>query len=124
MGIHPRHVPLITPLAPWGKPYVDNASIGVSWSHSGRWVALAIADRGPVGVDIEQQPFRVPLRALAMLDLASMEDFVAREAAGKVTGQGLAGTWPAGVTVRSLSAPAGYLAAVAAPDGELSIDVC
>jgi hypothetical protein len=120
LGVHPRRVPLAVAW-PSGKPYVEGSSIGLSWSHSGSWVALALADEGSVGVDIEYRPIEVPTRALALLGLASMEEFVAREAVGKVTGQGLAGPWPAGVTVQPLSAPAGYLAAVAAPSGPLTI---
>jgi phosphopantetheinyl transferase len=117
LGIHPRRVPLVA--SPSGKPYVEGARIGVSWSHSGRWVALAIVGRGSVGVDIERHTTRIPTRALAMVGCASVEDFVAREAAGKVTGDGLAGSWPLRVTVHAVSAPAGYLAAVAAPTGML-----
>jgi hypothetical protein len=74
-----------------------------------------------VGVDIERRPDIIPVKALRALGLESLEEFVAREAAGKVTGQGLGETWPAGVAVRPLLAPAGYVAAVAAPDGSMSI---
>jgi hypothetical protein len=76
---------------------------------------LAISDDGPVGVDIERVPERTPTRALAALALNSMQEFVAREAAGKASGDGLLDHWPAGVTARVIGAPAGYVAAIAAP---------
>ena len=52
-------------LAGQGPPVVEGAAIHVSWSHSGSWVALAISDERPVGIDIEQIPDRTPTRALA-----------------------------------------------------------
>ena len=69
-----------------------------------------------MGVDIERRPDESPMRALRMLGLASIEEFVAREAAGKATGEGL-GELARGVVVRPLLAPAGYVAAVAAATG-------
>ena len=66
-----------------------------------------------MGVDIERRPDVLPARALRALGLASIEEFVAREAAGKATGQGLGEAWPAGIVTRSLPAPIGYVAAVA-----------
>jgi len=119
LGMHPRRVPLET--SPSGQPRVEGSVIGVSWSHSGRWVALAIVQEGAVGVDIERRPDIIPVKALRALGLESLEEFVAREAAGKATGQGLGETWPAGVAVRPLLAPAGYVAAVAARDGSMTI---
>ena len=83
LGMHPRRVPLET--SPSGQPRVEGSVIGVSWSHSGRWVALAIVQEGAVGVDIERRPDIIPVKALRALGLESLEEFVAREAAGKAT---------------------------------------
>nr|UXE45870.1 hypothetical protein Hi04_10k_c5380_00022 [uncultured bacterium] len=119
LGMHPRRVPLMSTAS--GQPIVDRSRVGVSWSHSGCWVALAIAPEGAVGVDIERRPATLPMRALRVLDLASIEEFVAREAAGKATGQGLGERWPAGIVIRSLPAPEGYVAAVAASGPTVSV---
>jgi hypothetical protein len=119
LGMHPRRVPLAT--SPSGQPVVDWTGVGVSWSHSGRWVALAIAQHPAIGVDIERRPGVTPVRALRMLGLASMEEFVAREAAGKATSEGLSESCRADVVVEPLRAPPGYLAAVAALGGPVWI---
>jgi 4'-phosphopantetheinyl transferase len=37
---------------PHGKPKVDGLEVSIS--HSGDWVALAVTDRSPVGVDVEE----------------------------------------------------------------------
>ncbi|MGH9156636.1 MAG: 4'-phosphopantetheinyl transferase family protein [Acidimicrobiales bacterium] len=113
LGLEPAAVALVTP--PGRRPLVVGHHIGVSWSHSGAWVALAVADGRAVGVDIEQVPAPpVPPDALAAVGARSLEEFVAREAAGKAAGQGLALGWPEGVSTRPLPAPPGYVAAVAA----------
>jgi hypothetical protein len=117
LGLHPRDVPLVT----GGRPVVARADIGVSWSHSGGWLALALSVGGPVGVDIERVPQPVPAAALASIGMRTLGDFVAYEAAGKVFGGGLGEPWPADVTARPLTAPAGYLAAVAAPGDDWSV---
>lgn len=119
LGVHPSRVPLA--MSPAGQPVVGRTGVGVSWSHSGRWVALAITQNGAVGVDIERRPGETPVRALRMLGLASIEEFVAREAAGKAAGKGLGEPCPAGVVVEPLCAPAGYVAAVATLGGPVSI---
>lgn len=119
LGMHPRRVPLMSTAS--GQTIVDGSRIGVSWSHSGCWVALAIAPEGVVGVDIERRPDVMPVRALHALGLSSIDEFVAREAAGKATGQGLGEAWPAGVVIRSLPAPIGYVAAIAAIGTAVSI---
>jgi hypothetical protein len=93
----------------------------VNWSHSGAWVALAVAQDRPVGVDIERIPPEVPAGALALLGIGSLEEFVAREAAGKAVGAGLTAAPTAGVTVRRLHAPVGYAAAVAAPGDDWTV---
>ncbi len=118
-GVHPSRAPLA--MSPSGQPVVDGTRVGVSWSHSGQWVVLAIAQNGAVGVDIERRPRETPERALRMLGLASLEEFVAREAAGKATGRGLGESCPAGVIAEPLRAPAGYVAAVATLGGPVSI---
>jgi hypothetical protein len=120
LGVHPSRVPLA--VSPSGQPIILATRVGVSWSHSGRWVALAIAHNGAVGVDIERRPRETPMRALRMLGLASIEEFVAREAAGKATGEGLGECFPDGVVAEPLRAPDGYVAAVAALGGPVSID--
>ena len=39
---------------PHGKPKVVGSTLEVSISHSGEWVALAMTDGAPVGVDVEE----------------------------------------------------------------------
>jgi hypothetical protein len=113
LGVRPRAVPLF-PGDTCGGPAVRGSRLGVSWAHSGAWVALAFARDRHVGVDLERIPERLPLRALAAVGARSLEEFVAREAAGKATGEGLAAEWPAGVEARPFAAPEGYVGAVAA----------
>ncbi|MEO6121990.1 MAG: hypothetical protein ABIW46_09050 [Acidimicrobiales bacterium] len=113
LGLDPAAVPLLTRSG--RPPAVAGHDVGVSWSHSGAWVALAVGQGRAVGVDIEQVPAQpVPPDALAAVGAGSLEEFVALEAAGKAAGRGLAGEWPEGVTARPLRAPPGYVAAVAA----------
>jgi hypothetical protein len=119
LGVHPRHVPLVIR----GRAVVAGADVGVSWSHSGTWVALALAADRAVGIDIEAVPRLVPYEALALMGARSVEDFVAAEAAGKATGRGLVSPTSADLRVCRLSAPAGYLAAVAAPGDDWSVDL-
>jgi hypothetical protein len=115
LGLHPRAVPLLATEITGGQPAVRGSTIGISWAHSGSWVAVALARGRPVGIDIEAVPERVPVNALARLGLGSLREFVAREAAGKVTGEGLGEVWPPEVSVRPFPVPAGYVGAVAAP---------
>lgn len=123
LGVQPRLVPLVAPGTTGGRPAVRGTTIGVSWAHSGDWVALALAVDRPVGVDIELVPARIPVEALRRVGIGSLPEFVAREAAGKATGDGLAVTWPAKASVRSFEAPAGYLGAVAAPGADWALDL-
>jgi hypothetical protein len=123
LGLHPRLVPLVSPEITGAGPALRGTSLRVSWAHSGDWVALAFARGRPVGVDIEAMPDRVPVKALARFGLGSLRDFVAQEAAGKVTGQGLCDSWPPEVSVRPFTAPAGYLGAVAAPGYDWSVNL-
>ena len=110
LGLTPDRVPLTG----GGIPAVQGVTINVSWSHSGAWVALAISDERPVGIDIEEVLALLPTRALAGIGVASLEEFVALEAASKATACRYGGRWPPGVHARRLCAPTGYLAAVAA----------
>ncbi len=120
LATSPRRVPLVQQAG--GKPVVLDGRLAVSWSHSGAWIALALAQDRAVGVDIERIPERLPTEALVRFGVASLASFVAREAAGKATGQGLAGHWPPGVRAHPLWAPAGYLAAVAAQGTDWWVD--
>ena len=110
LGVAAADVPLE---ASGGPPSIRGADTFVSWSHSGRWLALALAAGRAVGIDIEEVPQRLDLAPLAELDVWSLDDFVALEAASKATACAYDGAWPPGVAVRRLSAPSGYVAAVA-----------
>ena len=123
LGVHPRLVPLLAPEVTGGRPVVGGTTIGIGWAHSGAWVALALAGDRPVGIAIEAVPNRVPVESLAAIGLSSIEDFVAREAAGRATGEGLRESWPRNVCVRPFEAPAGYLGAVAAPGHDWTIEL-
>lgn len=122
LGVRPRAVTLF-PDRTCGRPVVRGTRLRVSWAHSGAWVALAFARDRYVGVDLERIPEQLPLRALAAFGARSLEEFVAREAAGKATGEGFAAHWPAGVEARPFEAPEGYLGAVAAFGGDWSLRV-
>ena len=119
LGIPAARVPLVGDDRRW----IAGTDMSVSWSHSGDWVALALAPDLPVGVDIEQVPDRLDLDALAGIGVASLQEFVGLEAASKATGCVYAPSWPPDVTVRRLAAPSGYLAAVAAPGEDWSVEV-
>ena len=121
LGTRPTLVPLITPERSGGRPFVQGSSIGISWSHSGEWVALALAVDRPVGIDIELVPKPLPVKALAWIGAESLWDFVAREAAGKASGCGLAGQCSSDVRVRRFETPTDYLGAVAAPGDDWSL---
>jgi phosphopantetheinyl transferase len=121
LGVAPSDVPLLPPELSGGRPVVRGTTICVGWAHSGAWVALAYTRDRAVGIDIELGPEEVPLRALATVGVHSLEEFVAREAAGKATGQGLAGGWPRGVRARMFETPDGYVGAVAAHGDDWSI---
>lgn len=51
---------------PHGKPTIVGSTLEVSVSHSGDWIALAVTDGAPVGVDVEE------VRAAEVDDLAGM----------------------------------------------------
>lgn len=63
LGIEPDAV--VVARGPFGKPYLPASSIGVSVSHSGPLVLIAIADGLPLGCDIEQAIPRADLLAIA-----------------------------------------------------------
>jgi hypothetical protein len=111
------------PLDDRGPPVIQGADVTVSWSHSGNWIALALASDRAVGIDIEQVPAHLDLRALEELDVHSLAEFVALEAASKATACEHDGAWPPGVAVRRLSAPDGYVAAVAARDRDWRVEL-
>lgn len=91
---------------PSGRPLLDTPgtpAIGVSFSHSGDWIACALNSEGPIGVDIEiHRPDR-NLQGIAELGFSarevqrcqgSVQEFYRiwclREAIAKATGMGLA----------------------------------
>jgi hypothetical protein len=119
LGIPSARVPLVGDARRW----IAGTDMTVSWSHSGDWIALAIARDLAVGVDIERIPDRLDLAALADIGVASLEEFVALEAASKATGCVYAPSWPPDITVRRLAAPQQYVAAVAAPGDEWNVEL-
>jgi hypothetical protein len=123
LGLRPPAVPLLVAEETRGRPVVLGSRLGVSWAHSGAWVALAFARDCDVGVDLEQIPERLPLRALAAVGACSLEEFVALEAVGKVTGEGLGARRHAGAEARPFEAPEGYVGAVAASGDDWSLRV-
>jgi hypothetical protein len=115
--------PHLVPLTSRGCPSVVGLDVTVSWSHSGEWIALALARDLAVGIDIEQTPDRFDLAAVAEFGVTSLYDFVALEAASKATACAYEGAWPPGVTTRRLAAPHGYVAAVAAPGDAWNVEL-
>jgi hypothetical protein len=106
-----------------GPPSIHGLDTTVSWSHSGRWLGLALASGRAVGIDIEAMPEHLDLAPLAELDVWSLDDFVALEAASKATACAYDGAWPPGVGVRRLTAPSGYAAAVAARGDDWKVEL-
>lgn len=86
---------------PHGKPGLPGTGIELSWSHSGRYVVLAVAREVSVGVDVEDASARrhVPELADEMLSEAEhrypqgsadlLRTWVRKEAVLKATGDGL-----------------------------------
>ncbi|MFC4763589.1 4'-phosphopantetheinyl transferase family protein [Dyella koreensis] len=59
LDVDPADVPLTS--TPIGQPLLPGTRFATSLSHSGRWVAVAIAGARSVGVDIERTPSPVAL---------------------------------------------------------------
>src|SRR5690606_34407876 len=59
----PEKVPLATTAT--GKPYLEDHSLAFNLSHSDRWLAVAIAREGTLGVDIE-----IPHKVRNLTDIA------------------------------------------------------
>lgn len=143
-GEHPERVPVRRRCAgcggtDHGRPQIDGAQ--VSLSHSGDWVLLATA-AVPVGVDVECGPVTAELapqllaRGEPATDLS--RTWVRKEAAAKLTGQGLLhplagirlserpGGWSAEVAGRryagsDLRLPVPAAVAIDAPDCQVSL---
>jgi len=90
---------------PSGRPFVEGRRLDFNISHSGKWVVLAVATPGPVGVDVERMDAHRDLNAIATRYFAPHEAetvskegapafyrfWTAKEAALKSTGAGIAG---------------------------------
>ncbi len=50
-GVNPADIEIL--LTDAGKPYAPAFPTRFSYAHSGEWIALALSDRGEVGVDVE-----------------------------------------------------------------------
>jgi 4'-phosphopantetheinyl transferase len=72
-------------LGPHGKPELAGPSrLHCNWSHSGSTWLLAVAVRGPVGIDVEEVDEALDWEGIAELTFHRRErDFVARTADGR-----------------------------------------
>lgn len=109
---------------PHGKPYLDDAAVEFSLSHSGELVAVALCLDAPVGVDVERVPepsAELPLPVLSPAERAAYDlvpeparaaafttYWVRKEAVLKATGEGLR-VDPARLTVAAPDQPAELL---------------
>lgn len=108
LGLAPADVPLRRDCArcgrPHGRPRLPGDELHLSVSHSGDWVAVAVTDLGPVGVDVERhaptaelaETVLSPAEAAVLARLpeperatALIEYWVRKEAVLKATGDGL-----------------------------------
>jgi 4'-phosphopantetheinyl transferase len=126
-----------------GKPRLPSSDLDFSISHSGGMAAIAVARGRKVGVDVERVRQRTDVMAVAGSSFSPAEQrriespatdeerraaffhcWTRKEAWLKATGLGLAGgldTVPGpGWSIRTLRAPAGYMAAVAA-EGQFAL---
>ena len=120
-GCRADAVPLVGDDRPVGRRHATRRSAGRTAATGSRWRSRHDL---PVGIDIEKVPDRLDLDALAELGVASLEEFVG--ARGREQGDRVASTaaaWPPDVTVRRLAAPDGYVAAVAAPGDDWTVEV-
>ncbi|MFF0436110.1 4'-phosphopantetheinyl transferase family protein [Streptomyces sp. NPDC004327] len=109
---------------PHGKPYLADAPVEFSLSHSGELVAVALSLGAPVGVDVERVPVpsaELPLPVLSPAERAAYDlvpeperaaafttYWVRKEAVLKATGEGLR-VDPARLTVAAPDRPARLL---------------
>lgn len=130
LGIEPEQVKLDSSCFGCGKPHgkprvVGAAGVEVSVSHSGDWVALAITDGAPVGVDVEEvRNAEVSDLARISFSAAEQEAFAAvpeelrrtafftywsrKEAVVKATGKGMSVPMSS-LTLAPFDAPAGIV---------------
>ncbi|GAA3390865.1 4'-phosphopantetheinyl transferase family protein [Streptomyces roseoviridis] len=111
---------LVFAAGPHGKPYLEDAPVEFSLSHSGERVAVALTSGTPVGVDVERvtRPAELPLPVLSEEERVAFDRvpgperaaaftayWVRKEAVLKATGEGLR-VDPARLTVSAPDRPA------------------
>ena len=134
LGLPPEKVPLRRDCdgcgRPHGRPYLPGGEYHLSVSHSGDWVAVAITDLGPVGIDVERHTARAAGLAEAVLAPAEAEAYARlpeaeraaaliaywtrKEAVLKATGDGLRAPLR-GVTVSAPHEPPALLSYAGRP---------
>jgi 4'-phosphopantetheinyl transferase len=118
---------------PHGKPTIPGSKLQVSVSHSGDWVAVALTELGPVGVDVEEIKHHADLTSMLRYVFSPAElsllptpqdhfyqAWTRKESVLKATGQGLRVRMSdltvlpeaAGYNLRDLAPRPGYAAAV------------
>ena len=108
---------------PRGRPYLEGCSLDFNLSHSGDWVVAAFFRLGRVGVDIEQVKSERKLRAIARRFFSADEAlqveqgpaevfyrlWTGKEAALKMTGQGISGVLDSTLPAWNESAGRGWV---------------